>query len=442
MNFTIAGNASSTDKCKIESSQNNIVSLGFPLRSERLANKKEIKILIVPFQLKNEPEFQISSKEKAIFDSAAKNIEKISNYVVKIQLKYSPTISANISSSELDKIKNEWQKNPQLDFENSTFGFASQMIAEGAKINNYSNSDAVILLSKSQKVNAEIAEAMMFTRDPNFRIDKMRKGAKWFDPIETQSGEVSNIALIYNHLDEATLTHEIMHLFGLTDLYGSNKSPSLTLMSDNTISLLPFERWILGWLSDENIQCSDVTRESLLDLKNGTFLFDLSKEDQLIVLPFSSTTAIVLTLKEFDQTHLLSAFELNNEERPPLKVFSASNISVQKELVVDKSGGVSNSLETDDYILLITDYDKMKLKVNLIPRSIVTSKPAQLLIELSKARKSEIEALQTKTSQVAKPESINKPSSLAKKTITCLKGKIIKKVIAVNPVCPPGYSKK
>jgi len=31
---------------------------------------------------------------------------------------------------------------------------------------------------------------------------------------------------------------------------------------------------------------------------------------------------------------------------------------------------------------------------------------------------------------------------LAKQTITCVKGKIIKKVTAVSPVCPAGYKKK
>jgi hypothetical protein len=29
-----------------------------------------------------------------------------------------------------------------------------------------------------------------------------------------------------------------------------------------------------------------------------------------------------------------------------------------------------------------------------------------------------------------------------KKTITCIKGKLVKKVTAVNPKCPAGYKKK
>jgi hypothetical protein len=37
---------------------------------------------------------------------------------------------------------------------------------------------------------------------------------------------------------------------------------------------------------------------------------------------------------------------------------------------------------------------------------------------------------------------VEKVATNNKKTISCRKGKVIKKVIAVNPKCPPGYKKK
>jgi hypothetical protein len=42
----------------------------------------------------------------------------------------------------------------------------------------------------------------------------------------------------------------------------------------------------------------------------------------------------------------------------------------------------------------------------------------------------------------AKQEADTKAAALKKTTITCLKGKLVKKVIAVKPVCPKGYKKK
>jgi hypothetical protein len=35
-----------------------------------------------------------------------------------------------------------------------------------------------------------------------------------------------------------------------------------------------------------------------------------------------------------------------------------------------------------------------------------------------------------------------KAAALKKTTITCVKGKLIKKVTAVKPICPAGYQKK
>ena len=37
---------------------------------------------------------------------------------------------------------------------------------------------------------------------------------------------------------------------------------------------------------------------------------------------------------------------------------------------------------------------------------------------------------------------VEKVATNNKKTISCRKGKVIKKVTAVNPKCPPGYKKK
>jgi hypothetical protein len=42
----------------------------------------------------------------------------------------------------------------------------------------------------------------------------------------------------------------------------------------------------------------------------------------------------------------------------------------------------------------------------------------------------------------AKQEAIAKTTTLKKTTIRCIKGKLVKKVTAVKPVCPKGYKKK
>jgi hypothetical protein len=42
----------------------------------------------------------------------------------------------------------------------------------------------------------------------------------------------------------------------------------------------------------------------------------------------------------------------------------------------------------------------------------------------------------------ATTQATTKPAPIAKKSITCVKGKTTKKVTATNPACPKGYKKK
>ena len=53
----------------------------------------------------------------------------------------------------------------------------------------------------------------------------------------------------------------------------------------------------------------------------------------------------------------------------------------------------------------------------------------------------EIKTATTSFYQIQKSNGATKPVP-KKKTITCVKGKLVKKVTAVKPVCPSGYKKK
>jgi len=55
----------------------------------------------------------------------------------------------------------------------------------------------------------------------------------------------------------------------------------------------------------------------------------------------------------------------------------------------------------------------------------------------------ELKAKQVAEAKVAADKlAAAKAAALKKKTITCVKGKLTKKVTAVKPVCPSGYKKK
>ena len=72
---------------------------------------------------------------------------------------------------------------------------------------------------------------------------------------------------------------------------------------------------------------------------------------------------------------------------------------------------------------------------------------ARLAAELKAKQDAELKAKQVAEATAAaelkaKQEAVVNAAAVKKTTITCLKGKLVKKVTAVKPVCPKGYKKK
>ena len=70
---------------------------------------------------------------------------------------------------------------------------------------------------------------------------------------------------------------------------------------------------------------------------------------------------------------------------------------------------------------------------------LVKAEEARLAAELKAKQEAEAKAA---AELKAKQEAEAKAAAVKKTTITCIKGKLVKKVTAVKPVCPKGYKKK
>ena len=473
-NYLTIANAQSIEKCKIEASKRNIVSLGFPLRSERLANFSVANVMVIPYQLKGEPRLILGTEEKSIFDSVAKNVLAISNGKLRIHFVYNPTVESSISAADLDTIRNNVQSTWQNDFNNSTYGFSTQIIKQNDKSIDYKGINAIILFGKSSIVNQGIAEAMMYTKDKH-QLSNVKNdvGGNWFDPIETDEGQISNVVLLYNQFSAGTVTHELLHNAGLTDLYGSPSSPTLSLMSTGgVLSLLPYEQWVLGWLPDSSLSCISQKDEISDNPINNRFTLDYSNGSRSLVIPTGKTSALIVDVLNFDSRVALIYYSLENDARPPINAFqSNSNSSV---INLTNFSGISSQLISPEYTLLVSDNDGSTVTINLIPTAQIKSEQAARLIEDAAQRKiaavakaaAEIKARQEadakaaaelKAKQEAEAKAAaelkakqeaearaaaEKAAALKKSTITCIKGKLTKKVTAVNPKCPAGYKKK
>jgi hypothetical protein len=468
--------------CRIGASQWNIVSLGFPLKAERLANKRNPKILVLPFQLKGETKYILTAEDKNKFLESAKSIDQLSQGKSEVTFVFNDTLELAISAADLDVIKRNVSATWQKDFDNSTYGFVTKtLLAADSKID-YKGIDAVILFGSSVERKESIAEAMMFTNDSSIKFNpKKTPAGNWWDPIKTNEGEISNTVLIYNALDADTITHEMLHLYGLQDLYGSPSSPRYSAMASGGLvpaTLLSYEKWVLGWLPDSNVICVNPKKEISSNPVNNRFVLDYSSSGKSLILPTGATTALVVDIVNFQQSPWLQFYSLDNDARPPIKIFSPG-------VRLSDYQGVSTQFQSTDFTLLISDNDGSSVVINLIPSNSINSVESKELIKQAGSKKIELDgnrkakeqaqvAAELKTREEArvaaelkakqdadakaaaekiaaelkakqeadKKAAAAKAAALKKTTITCIKGKASRKVTAVKPVCPTGYKVK
>lgn len=387
-------NAQPVSACRISTSENQIVSLGFPFKPERLSYIDNPKILVMPYRLKGETGFDFDVKEKEIFLRSSENISKLSSEKSKVSFVFSSVVDLSITAKEMDDISRNVKDTWQRDYANSTWGFVKKMITDQDKLIDYTNISGVVLVGSSKIASAWIAEAMMMTKNP-FN--------PWFAQIATDEGPISNAVLIYNQLGDinsTTLTHEIMHLYGLTDLYGSATSPNHSLMSNGILSLLGIEEWVLGWLPDENVQCINLDSELSKTSLDNKLSIKKSNRNQLIVIPTGLKTALIVEqVYQAGKNHLLF-YSLDNDARPAITTFR-DDYTFEFFIDVSTTSGTSKILTGKTFNLLVENNDGKDISFRLIPPSLMNTDEAKKLISTAEVNRQNAE-LKVKEEAAAK----------------------------------------
>jgi len=416
--------AQSVENCRIRSSDRQYVSLGFPIAPERLTSLTKPKILVIPFKLKDNPNYIFTTQAKRNYEAAASNITSLSKGKSLPEFVLLQPVLTEFTNDTMNTLKtNQHSANGNRDESKSTWGFVRKFIAENDDRIDFTGINAVILEGSSTSPNSSIAEAMMM---------KEGSGDPYYRPIETNEGKIYNASLLDKHQGTFTITHEVMHLYGLTDLYGSRGGPGVLSLMDagEERSLLSYEKWVLGWLPDTEVQCSDDQfKNSILRI-----VFDYSKAEQLFILKtLSETHYIIETSAINEDSKQLAFYSLNNEKRPPIELFSSS----YQALGLSSPYAIGTKLVSPDYTLLVSDINNFSLVLDLVPDSLTQSLEFKKLVKESEDRRSYQVQIEVKAK-----EAEVKVAALKKTTITCIKGKVSKKVTAVKPKCPAGYKKK
>ena len=459
--------------CRIKASPWQTVSLGFPVAPERLVNYSKPKILVIPFKLKDNPNYKFTPEFKKDYEEASANIGMFSNGKSIPEFVILPTIETDFTNKTMEDLRAIQQNANQWKDESvSTWGFVRKFIAAHDSTIDFKGVSGVILEGSSTSFSSSIGEAMMMSSN---------RGDPYFRAVETNEGKIYNFSLLDQHKSAEIITHEVMHLYGLTDLYGSNDGPGdLSLMSNSTINLLSYEKWVLGWLPDSDVQClSSVSPSNIYK-----FSFDYAKTDQVLVIRAETGEDFIVETTKVRGQKYLAFYSLNNEARPPITVYQNSYVRQSRGIDIGDFTAIGTQMKSNKHTLLISSMDSSSITLHFASTSQtsssefkdVVSKSAELRSKFdqeaqakaraaSDARAAEAlkmkqeadakaaEALKVKEEAEAKAASELKakkdaeakaaiPTVVKKSTITCTKGKLIKKVTAVNPKCPTGYKKK
>ena len=417
--------------CRIKASDRQQLSLGFPFRSERLAKLPAPKILVIPFQLQETPD-NIFFNLKQDYEKAADYINEFSNGKSKPQFIYSPVIKTEITKTDIKNLRANQNVGNQTRNESiSTWGFIRSFVSKYDSNLDFTGIDGVILNGSAP--DRGIAEAMTYLRnnDPYFR------------PLQTNEGEVLNAVLMDSNFGANTIAHEVMHLYGLTDLYGSNTGPGqLSLMASSEPNLLSYEKWVLGWLPDSEVTCiSNLSTSSIT-----SFSFDYSKFDQLAVLRTPNEDPYIVETTKSVGKKYIAYYSLNNEGRPPIALYQERVNPQVGGVEIGDYRSIGLQLKSPNFTLLITNIEANKISISMAPTSQLNSAEFKELVTKATQVRSQFDIdAQTKSEAdlKAQQEAASKVTASKKKTtITCIKGKTVRKVTAVSPKCPSGFKRK
>ena len=457
--FPASAVADDIQLCRIKSSPGQQVSLGFPVAPERLVNYSKPKILVIPFKLKDNPSYKFSTDFKKDYEEASANIAMFSNGKSTPEFVVLPTIETEFTNKTMEDLKAIQQNANQWKDESvSTWGFVRKFIAAHDSTIDFTGVTGVILEGSSTSYSSNIAEAMMMTSN---------MGDPYFRGVETKEGKIYNFSLLDQHTSVSTITHEVMHLYGLTDLYGTSDGPgNLSLMSGNSINLLSYEKWVLGWLPDSDVQClSSVSQSNIYK-----FTFDYAKTDQVIVIRAETGEDFIVETTKVRGQRYLAFYSIKNDARPPITIYQNGYQGQSRGTDIGNYTAIGTQLKSNKHTLLISGMDSSSITVHFASSSLTSStefkdlvtKGAEQRLKLDQEAQSTAKAAaeakaaadlkaqqeadakaaaDLKAKQEAEAKAV--PAAVAKKsTISCVKGKLIKKVTAVKPKCPAGYKKK
>lgn len=460
----------STDRCKLTNTNGQNVNLGFPRSSILLPSVGNVKVLVAGVDFSN-----------------ARATETPQQMLTPFEL---PIIRDFFLTASYDRLNLEFtiiDEVVRLPITDSSISERTVML-ETAKA-----------LPPKYRLNDYSALLIITTKDSDFTNGTASAGST----VSNSTGQLSNYSVVSGVKPKEnrwlsspwrTIAHEIGHLLGLMDLWNREDSTAwqgqtaapFSLMNtgagwDYAADFFAWEKWVLGWIPDSDVKCLE---KDSSDFTTGMASLDSKSGVRLIVIPMASNKALAVEFRKKSALDFgitkpgLLIYTVDSSKKNfelPIQLVPSEE-SIQQpfsESMKDYSRFKKAPISTFDSVegagLQIANLGVLEGKDVLIsPKSRVEVKKylnelesqAKLAEEAAKLAAAEKVAMELRLKQEAeakaaaeqkaqqdaerkaKQSDAAKAAPVKKKTISCVKGKLTKKVTALKPKCPAGYKKK
>jgi len=459
--FVLSVPASSADtnaeSCKPLNANGQSVNLGLPRSSLLLPSLGKVKVLVAGVDFSNARDTGNVEQMLAGFElSAVKDFFSTASYG-KLSLEFT--------------LVSEILKLPIADVgvnESTISRETAKIVPASYKFSDYSA--LLIVTSKNSSYSSSTASASSIVENATGRITNysVLAGIK---PNESR----------WLSSPWRTVAHEIGHLLGLMDLWNREDSTAWQGQTAAPFSLMNtgagwgyaadffgWEKWVLGWIPESSMKCisSGVNEEVIQMATLGS-----SEGVRLVVIPISTTKVIAIEYRarntidfgitksgvlvyivdttkrnfELPITLVPSEESLQQPFNQNLKDYERyMKAPLAKYQMVETNGvKIANLGIVENLGLLLSRLPISEVKQQLTKLESLEKAEAEARAAAELKAKQEAEAkaaAELKAKQEA--EAAAKAAAAKKITITCIKGKTVKKVTAVKPKCPSGYKKK
>ena len=381
--------------------------------------------------------------------------------VIDFQERYVESVDKELERFEFSKVENFWTKNSYGKSRLEIEEFNQAIYIQESSKSFEGGSEWKLF----PKVIAELSKKLDLTKYSGFIFLTSAKGPR------LQAGYASTVnvgqdlkpltwmggwnPIIENWVPAwKVVAHEIGHNYGLPDLYMTNgdNSAGKTLgpfdimdgVTGISNSITFYHRWMLGWLSDDKVLCSlpgeepfSVELTPISDGENGV---------KGTIIPLSEFESILIEARvnsEFD--------ELKSDQEGILVYRVDTRVPGGRgplAIIPSKNDWTNNPKILDDVERFKYGTLRLGERVNYADIFVESSRRSgeKFVITLTKGDNyfrakaaAELKAKQEAEAKAAAEKAATVTSTKKKITITCIKGKTVKKVTAINPKCPKGF---